>query len=135
MFKLEVHKAPTNAQRNDILIKEISFLTSMTVAFIFFILLSVLLCVSKYRRRTKNLNNLNEKETDEMSAVLGRTICTTITQLYQDFVQMQRWRPQHCCTLSHSPPPGGPVRDSTPLLPWSSSHSSLQNGKSSPLPH
>ena len=72
MFKLSVSEPPTSAQRNEILIKEISFLSSITVALAIFILLGVLLCISKYRGgRDKMPQNLNGATRDEMEAIFG----------------------------------------------------------------
>ena len=67
MFKLSVTESPTSAQRNEILIKEISFLSSIVVALAIFILLGVLFCISKYRGgRDKMPPNLSGAPLDEM---------------------------------------------------------------------
>ena len=72
MFKLSVTEPPASAQRNEILIKEISFLGSIIVALAIFTLLSVLFCVSKYRgARDKMPHNLSGATRDEMDAIFG----------------------------------------------------------------
>ena len=72
MFKLSVTEPPASAQRNEILIKEISFLGSIIVALAIFTLLSVLFCVSKYRgARDKMPHNLTGATRDEMDAIFG----------------------------------------------------------------
>ena len=72
MFKLSVTEPPTSAQRNEILIKEISFLSSIIVALAFFILLGVLFCISKYRAGGHKMPpNLSGATLDEMDAIFG----------------------------------------------------------------
>ena len=70
MFKLIVLTEIANAQTNDI--KEISFISSVIVAFAFFLFLSVLICVSKCRRRSKLLERDGSPE--EKEAVIGDTL-------------------------------------------------------------
>lgn len=72
MFKLSVTEPPTSAQRNEILIKEISFLSSIIVALAIFLLLAVLFCISKYRGgRDKMSQSLTGVTADEMAAMYG----------------------------------------------------------------
>ena len=80
MFKLFVTESPTSAQRNEILIKEISFLSSIIVALAIFILLGVLFCFSKYRGgRDKLTPTLSGATLDEMEAIFGN-FCPNIGQ-------------------------------------------------------
>ena len=75
MFKLFVTESPTSAQRNEILIKEISFLSSIALALGIFILLGVLFCFSKYRgSRDKLPQNLSGATPDEMEAIFGKNV-------------------------------------------------------------
>lgn len=72
MFKLSVTESPSSAQRNEILIKEISFLSSIIVALAIFLLLAVLFCISKYRgSRYKMPPNVAGATLDEMDAIFG----------------------------------------------------------------
>ena len=86
MFKLIVLTEIANAQTNDILIKEISFISSVIVAFSFFLFLSVLICVSKCRRRSKLLEGDGSPE--EMEAVIGNTLhqFKSIRKYFRDVV-------------------------------------------------
>ena len=89
VFKLEVTESPNSSHRNEIFIKEISFITSIIVAFFFLIFLSILLCVSKYRRKTKLLKNPAEKTRCEMAAASGNTFNRNLSKM--SCYNVKRW--------------------------------------------
>ena len=87
VFKLVVATEITNARRNGTLIKEISFISSLTVAFSFFLLLGVLLCVSRCRRRSKLPERKSSRE--ETEAVFGNVLhsnSVSIRKIFRDVV-------------------------------------------------